>query len=79
MNQYDTLKTLSELNGVPGREKEVRDYLKDQIKNFVDKVETDRLGSLIGYKNDGNRTIMLAGHMDEVGLMVSSIDKKRIY
>lgn len=75
MNQYDTLKTLSELNGVPGREKEVRDYLKDQIKNFVDKVETDRLGSLIGYKNDGNRTIMLAGHMDEVGLMVSSIDK----
>jgi endoglucanase len=69
------LKDLSMLRGIPGQEKEVRDYMLDAMNPFADSVETDNLGSVIAKKvgqEDGPR-IMVAGHMDEVGFMVTKI------
>ncbi len=70
------LKDLSSLPGVPGNEKKVSQYIVSEIKNHVDEIKYDNLGSVIGIKkNDGPR-VMIAGHMDEVGLLVTQITKE---
>ncbi|HLR74539.1 MAG TPA: M42 family metallopeptidase [Virgibacillus sp.] len=71
------LKDLTDANGIPGHEKEVRDVMEKYIKPYADRVFTDNLGSLIAEKTgDANGPkIMIAGHLDEVGFMVTRIDK----
>ena len=70
------LKKLTEASGVSGNEKEVRDIILDEIKVFVDEIKVDRLGNIIAYKKGKNNSkkLMIAAHMDEVGLMVTDID-----
>ena len=78
MKLVDVLEKLSNANGVTGREDEVRDLMKNYLKPYVDEVREDRLGNLIAFKK-GNKdapTVMLAAHMDEVGLMIKNIKKK---
>jgi putative aminopeptidase FrvX len=78
MKLVETLEKLSNANGVTGREGEVRDLMKQYLKPYVDETREDKLGNLITFKK-GNKdapTIMLAAHMDEIGLMVKNIKKK---
>jgi len=70
------LETLSLLPGTPAREKKVRDYIKDLIKDDCDEISTDNLGSLIARKKGNGPKVMIAGHMDEVGLLVTQITKQ---
>ena len=72
------LKDLTDANGIPGNEKEARDVMERYIKPYADEVYTDNLGSLIAKKaGDANGPkIMIAGHLDEVGFMVTRIDDK---
>jgi len=72
------LKELTDAKGVPGNEKEAREVMEKYITPYADEVTTDRLGSLIAKKvgkADGPK-IMVAGHLDEVGFMVTQIDDK---
>lgn len=72
------LKDLTDAKGVAGHEKEVRDVMEKYIKPYADEVYTDNLGSLIASKvgkSDGPK-VMVAGHLDEVGFMVTRIDAK---
>ncbi|MTW84261.1 M20/M25/M40 family metallo-hydrolase [Virgibacillus dakarensis] len=70
------LKDLTDARGIPGNEKEVRDVMERYIKPFADEVFTDNLGSLIAKKagDENGPKIMVAGHLDEVGFMVTRID-----
>ncbi|GGB27812.1 putative aminopeptidase YsdC [Lentibacillus populi] len=70
------LKDLTDARGIPGNEKEVRDVMEGYIKPFADEVFTDNLGSLIAKKtgDENGPKIMIAGHLDEVGFMVTRID-----
>ncbi|WP_106496958.1 M42 family metallopeptidase [Lentibacillus sp. Marseille-P4043] len=70
------LKDLTDARGIPGNEKEVRDVMEGYIKPFADEVYTDNLGSLIAKKagDENGPKIMVAGHLDEVGFMVTRID-----
>ncbi|MCF6459741.1 M42 family metallopeptidase [Clostridium sp. Cult3] len=70
------LKRLTEASGVSGNEKEVRDIILGEIKDFVDDVKVDRLGNIIAYKKgkDNPKKLMITAHMDEVGLMIIDID-----
>lgn len=70
------LKDLTDAKGVPGNEKEPRDVMKKYITPFADEVYTDNLGSLIAKKvgKENGPKIMVAGHLDEVGFMVTRID-----
>jgi putative aminopeptidase FrvX len=71
------LKRLTQACGVSGNEKEVRDIIIEEIKDHVDSYYVDKLGNIITYKK-GKETgpkVMLAAHMDEVGLIVSSINE----
>lgn len=68
------LKDMSMLNGVPGNERQVREYMKEKMSGLAE-VSFDNLGSIIGKKvgNEDGPKIMVAGHMDEVGFLVTTI------
>lgn len=72
------LKDLTDAKGIPGNEKQPREVMKKYIEPFADEIETDNLGSLIAVKKgkaDGPK-IMVAGHLDEIGFMVTQITDK---
>ena len=68
------LKELTEANGIPGYEGEIREVVKKYI-NGRGTVSSDRTGSIICAKKGSSESprIMLAGHMDEIGFMVKFI------
>ncbi|QCJ43688.1 M42 family metallopeptidase [Bacillus sp. S3] len=72
------LKDLTDAKGIPGNEREVRDVMKKYIEAYADELTTDGLGSLIAKKTGaaGGPKIMVAGHLDEVGFMITQIDDK---
>jgi len=72
------LKELTDAKGIPGNEREPRDVMKKYIAPFADEVTTDGLGSLIAKKvgDAAGPKVMIAGHLDEVGFMVTQIDDK---
>ena len=72
----DTLKKLTMMDGVSGDEKPVRDFIIERIKDRVDSWYVDNMGNLITFKKGTglNRKVMLAAHMDEVGLLITGIN-----
>ncbi|WP_226670190.1 M42 family metallopeptidase [Metabacillus litoralis] len=68
-------KTLTELPGAPGNEHQVRNFMKQELEQVSDEIVQDKLGSVFGVRrgNLEDPTIMVAGHMDEVGFMVTAI------
>ncbi len=71
------LEKLSNASGVSGFEDNVRNLMMEELKGFVDELDVDNMGNLIAIKNgkpDGKK-VMLAAHMDEIGLIVRYIDK----
>jgi endoglucanase len=74
----ELIKQLTEAYGPPGYEQAVRNIIHDKIAPHADSIEVDRLGSLHAVKKGTGEglKIMIAAHMDEIGLMVSHIDDK---
>ena len=72
----ELLKQLCALNGVSGAEDEVRNFIRAKAAHYADSIRTDALGNLIvfkkGKKPAGNK-LLLAAHMDEVGIIVTKI------
>ena len=68
-------KTLTELPGTSGNEHAVRKFMREQLSKYTDEIVQDKLGSIFGVKRGdvNGPTVMVAGHMDEVGFMVTSI------
>ena len=71
------LKQLTEASGISGNEKEVRDLIISEIKDYVDSYKIDRIGNIIAYKKGkaSEKKLMITAHMDEVGLLVSDIEE----
>ena len=62
-----------------GYEDAIRDVIRKEITKLADDVRVDALGNLIAKKNPSTKTqgakkIMIAAHMDEIGLMVTHVD-----
>ncbi|GAA5513195.1 putative aminopeptidase YsdC [Deinococcus carri] len=82
--RLDLLRQLSDLNGVPGQEDAVRDFVLRELEGLADEVRVDPLGNVIALKkgqgevSEGERRerIMLSAHMDEIGFLVRFIDDK---
>lgn len=74
----DLIKTLTETYGPSGFEDQIRDIIRAEIEPYVDSVTVDAMGNLIAFKkgSDSGRTVMIATHMDEIGVMVSHITEK---
>ena len=78
MTITETLEKLSNVYGVTGREDEVASLMKRFLKPYVDEVKEDKLGNVIGTKKGEKNApkVMLAAHMDEIGLLVKTITKE---
>ncbi len=71
------LKRLSETPGVSGREERVRALVIEELKPLVDEIQVDALGNVVAFKKGtGDRRVMLAAHMDEIGFMVKHVDER---
>jgi len=78
------LRSLVDAHAPSGHEAPVREIIRESWTGIVDEFDQDKLGSLIGIKKaktplDTPRKIMLAAHMDEIGLMVRDIVDGFIY
>jgi endoglucanase len=71
-------RNLTEAYGPSGYEDAIRSIIRKEIEPLADKIKVDALGNLIATLNgDGTgRRVMLAAHMDEIGVIVTYIDKK---
>lgn len=75
----ELLKKLCALNGVSGDEDRVRDFIRAQAAPHADALRTDALGNLIVWKKGKKPTgskLLLAAHMDEVGVIVTKITEE---
>ncbi len=77
MSLNQNLEKLSNACGVTGRENKVRDLMAEMLKPYADEIQIDRMENVIAIKKGKPKApkIMLAAHMDEVGLMVKTITK----
>jgi len=74
------LQTLTEAFGPSGYEDKVREIVLSEVKSLADETRVDALGNLIVRKRPGKaakdtRKIMIAAHMDEIGVIVSHVDE----
>lgn len=83
MDTFEQLKTLTETPGPSGYEEGIAAVIAEQWRPLVDEITRDRVGSLLAVKRgsgearDGKRPqLLLAAHMDEIGLMVSQIEER---
>lgn len=79
----ELLRKLVEMSGVSGYEDRIRELVIAELKPLVDEISVDQMGNVIGFKKGtgreakgGRKKLMLAGHMDEIGFVVSYIDDK---
>ncbi len=71
----ETIRTLTECFGPSGNESAVRELIRAQLPRGVE-ARVDALGSLIVRRKGEGRRVMLAAHMDEIGVVVTHIDQK---
>ena len=69
-------KELCELYGPTGREHKVAQYIQERIRGHVDEMWVDCLGNLIAHKKGSGKRVVLSAHMDQLGLMIKTIDEK---
>ena len=78
MNTKEFLKVLSDGTSVSAYEYKMEDTIRYAFHKYIDENKIDDLGNIIGLKkgknNSSNLKIMLAAHMDEIGLMVKYIE-----
>jgi len=77
----DLIQQLTEAYGPSGYEHSIRQLIRNEVRGHADEIRTNALGSLIAIKRGtGGRgtaapkKVMLAAHMDEIGVMVTHID-----
>lgn len=76
-DQMQLFKELTESYGAPGFEAPVREVMRKYLSKYSTEVVTDQLGSIFGVKRGKPEepTVMVAGHMDEVAMMVTRIEE----
>ncbi len=69
------LKKLIHSYGISGREEDIRNIIRNEIRKYVDEIAVDSLGNLIARKKGKKPKVMLAAHMDEIGLVAKHIEE----
>ncbi len=72
----DFLKRLMDTPSPSGYEGPAVEVWRNEAKKFADQIKTDLHGNTIAVLNKGGSPrVMLAGHIDEIGLMIQTIDE----
>jgi endoglucanase len=69
------LKKLTEAYGPSGQESKVVELIKEELNGHVDEMFVDVMGNLIARKKGPGKKIMFSAHADEIGFMVTHIEK----
>lgn len=72
----ELLQKLTGVYGPSGNEEMIRLVIRNEIENHVDEIREDVLGNLIAVKKGKGKKVMLAAHMDQIGMMITHIDDK---
>ncbi|ABN69170.1 peptidase M42 family protein [Staphylothermus marinus F1] len=73
---YETLEKLTNIVSPSGHEDEIRNTIIELLKPYADEIWVDSLGNVIAVKKgSGEGRLMIAAHMDEIGLMINHITK----
>lgn len=68
------LETMTQMTVPSGNEVLIHEFIKNEIKDYVDEFETDALGNLIAHKKGEGKKVMFAAHTDEIGVIVTYIE-----
>jgi len=71
----ELLKKLTQAYSPSGNEDKIRQLIIDIVSPYADDISTDNLGNLTVRKRGTGKKILLAAHMDEIGLLVNYIDE----
>lgn len=71
----ELLKKLTGTLATSGNEEKLCEIIKNEVANYVDEIYTDNLGNVIAHKKADGEKFMIAAHMDEIGVMVTYIEK----
>jgi endoglucanase len=74
----ELIRRLTEAYGPSGREEQIRAIIRAEVEPYASDVRVDAMGNLIALKagTGSGKRVMLAAHMDEIGLIVSYVDEK---
>jgi tetrahedral aminopeptidase len=72
-------KKLTEAWGPSGYEHHIRDLIRKEVKDLADEITVDPLGNMICRVGEGGPKIMVAAHMDEIGVMATFAEKHSGY
>jgi tetrahedral aminopeptidase len=75
----DLVKKLVEAWGPSGYEHQVRDLIRAEVEPYADEIKVDPLGNLIVRVGNGEKKVMIAAHMDEIGVMATFQEKNSGY
>lgn len=70
----ELLNKIVRVYGPSSNEDKIRDFIIDEIKDYVDEIRVDALGNLIAHKKGNGKRVMISAHMDQIGMMVIDID-----
>jgi len=77
----DLIESFTQAYGPSGHEDQVREVIRAAVADHCDRTTVDALGNLIAFRagsgeSSNRRRVMLAGHMDEIGLIVTHLDEQ---
>ena len=75
----ELIKKLVEAWGPSGYEHRVRDLIRAEAEPYADEITVDPLGNLICRVGQGGTKVMIAAHMDEIGVMATFAEPKSGY
>ena len=73
------IQKLTQTPGPSGFEQEIRKVIRDEVSSLSKSIQVDTMGNLIvriGQKTAGGMRVMVAAHMDEIGVIVTHVEKK---
>lgn len=70
------IKELTESFGPSGSEDKIRETIIEKVRPYADSINVDKMGNIIAQKGTSGERLMLAAHMDEIGIIVTNIDDK---
>lgn len=70
------MKNLSDCFSPSGREKNIREIIINEIKDYADEIKVDALGNVIARKIGNGKKILFSAHMDQIGLIITHVDEK---
>ena len=83
MDIVGLLKRLCDAHGVSGYEHQVRTIVQESFGPFADQTYVDTLGNVVAVKRgsgtDPRPAVMLAAHLDEIGLIVLEVEEGFIH